>query len=133
MTWTFVWIHLKHYHLYFYNSRMQCINWNTSILLNNGYRTVPIFIDQYHYTAERKWDNLVYCNKQFGIFFGLWRHHHVKTPLWRHFYRQMPLFFENVWRRQILLNLYLFLCNLAIALAFMKIWRDKTKLSKRFN
>ena len=31
------------------------------------------------------------------------------------FYRQMPSFFKNVRRRQLLLNLYLFLCNLAIA------------------
>ena len=45
----------------------------------------------------------------------------------------MPSFFKNVRRRQLLLNLYLFLCNLPIALAFLKIWSDKTKLSKRFD
>ena len=49
------------------------------------------------------------------------------------FYREMPSFFKNVGRRQLLLNLNLFLCNLAIALAFLKIWSDKTKLSKRFD
>ena len=77
---------------------------------------------------------LVYCKKQFdNFFFGLWRHLHVKTPLWRHFYRQMPSFFQNGRCRQLLLNLYLFLCNLAIALPFLKFWCDKTKLSKRFD
>ena len=48
-------------------------------------------------------------------------------------YRQMTSFFKNVRRRQLLLNLYLFLCNLAIALALLKIWSDKTNLSKRFD
>ena len=46
---------------------------------------------------------------------------------------QMPSFLKNVRRRQLLLNLYLFLCNLAIALALLQIWSDKTKLSKRFD
>ena len=38
----------------------------------------------------------------------------------------MSSFFENVRRRQLLLNMYLFLCNLAVALAFLKIWSDET-------
>ena len=74
---------------------------------------------------------LVYCKKQFDkFFFGLWRHRHVKTPLWRHFTEkcrhssQMSDVGNFCW------TCIYFLCNLPIALAFLKIWSDKTKTFK---
>ena len=76
---------------------------------------------------------LVYCKRQFDNFFWFVTSSSRQDAIMTSFYREMPSFFKNVRRRQLLLNLYLFLCNLAIALAFLKIWSDKTKLSKRFD